>query len=48
MTAHRRRWLAWFGSHRLRGRAERARARQDMRRGLEPQPRYTTGKHWED
>lgn len=44
----RRVWVAWFGSYRLRGKAERTRAKRDLRRGVEPAPRYTTGKLWED
>jgi hypothetical protein len=45
---HRRRWAIWYGSLRLRGKAERRAARRDLRAGREPEPRYTTGKLWED
>lgn len=41
-------WVEWYGSNRLRGKQERVRARRDLRRGIEPQPKYTSGKHWED
>lgn len=43
-----RRVIVTFESDRLRGKAERTRAKRDLRRGLEPQPRYTTGKFWTD
>jgi hypothetical protein len=42
------RWLVSFGSGILRGRDERSRAKRDLRRGIEPAPRYTTGKFWMD
>jgi hypothetical protein len=38
----------FFGSEFMRGRQERSRAKRDIRRGVEPQPRYTTGKFWVD
>jgi hypothetical protein len=43
-----KRILVWFGSEILRGRQERRKAKRDMKRGTEPQPRYTTGKFWTD
>lgn len=43
-----RRWRVWFGSARLRGRDERRLARLALRRGDEPEPRYSTGRFWED
>lgn len=45
---NRYKFFAWFGSERLRGKAERIRAKRDLRAGREPEPRYTTGKQWVD
>ena len=42
------RLIVFHGSERLRGKRERRRARQDLRRGREPQPIYRTGKFWTD
>lgn len=41
-------WWVFYGSDILRGKVERARAKRDLKRGVEPQPRYTTGKYWTD
>jgi len=46
--AARNRFFAWYGSERLRGKAERTRAKRALRRGAEPEPKYTTGKQWVD
>lgn len=43
-----KKWLVFYGSDILKGRSERARAKRDLRRGIEPLPRYATGKYWDD
>lgn len=48
MADRRKRYLPFFGSDRLRGRQARRRAKHDLRNGREPQPRYVTGKYWDD
>jgi hypothetical protein len=44
----RKKWLSSCLSDQLTGRDARRRARTDLRRGTEPQPRYVTGKFWVD
>lgn len=38
----------WFFTDRLHGKQERRRARRDLKSGIEPALRYTTGKHPND
>lgn len=40
-------WV-FFGSERLRNKSERRKAKQELKRGKEPQPKYRTGKFWTD
>lgn len=50
MTKRRNRRVpfVFFGSFRLSNRVERRRVRDDLRRGIEPSPKYATGKFWTD
>lgn len=45
---HRKVWWVFFGSERLTNKDERRHVKEDLKRGREPQPKYTTGKFWTD
>lgn len=44
----RRHIIVFHGTEWLKGRYERRRVKQDIRRGLEPAMRYASGKFWTD
>lgn len=41
-------FIVTYQSERLSGKAERAKVRQALHYGIEPEPTYTTGKFWID
>ncbi|MCC3299754.1 hypothetical protein [Arthrobacter caoxuetaonis] len=41
-------WIIRYGSEMLTHRQARRRARSLLHRGIEPEPRYRTGKYWND